>query len=180
MDGLTALIILIVARSSDQAAYSCNPAASCGCAINSASVNRIVGGEAAVSETWGWTVSLAIRQNTLCGGSIISSSWILTAASCVNGVSASQITVYAGSTRVWTGTQTGTASRIVVHPGYSSESNLYDIALLELVTPLVMTDPNVAAICLPSVNVLTIAAGEWPPANTSVSCRMRLCLHRTL
>ena len=169
MRGLTVFWVFMVIGTSHQAGYLCDPNVSCGCSTNSASVNRIVGGEEAMTETWGWTVSLSIRQNTLCGGSIISSSWILTAASCVNGVSVSQIIVYTGETRVWMSTRVRNVSQIIVHEGYHSESNLYDIALLQLATPLIMTDPNVAVICLPSVTLARLAVGEWPPANTSVS-----------
>ena len=169
MNYLLVLVLLMVIRISQQTLYSCDSSVTCGCSSNAAAVNRIAGGEASANGTWGWAVSLSIRGNDRCGGSIISSSWILTAARCVSDVSASQVTVSAGSTKVWMGTQTRDTSRIVVHPGYNSDSNLYDIALLQLATPLVMNDPNVAAICLPSVNLAMLAAGEWPPANTSVS-----------
>jgi hypothetical protein len=41
--------------------------------------------------------------------------------------------------------------------------------MLKLSSPLTMTDPFVSQICLPSVSASTLAAGEWPPVNTSVS-----------
>ncbi|CAF0894687.1 unnamed protein product [Rotaria sp. Silwood1] len=147
--------------------YSCSSSSSCGCSTNSATLARIVGGEAAASQTWGWAVSLKIG-GSLCGGSIISASWVLTAAHCVSGASASQITVYAGSTSRLTGTQNRSVSSVTSHPSYNAATFVNDIALLLLSTPLNMTDPAVSTICLPSVSSATLSAGEWPPAGTTV------------
>ena len=169
MLSLTILVLFTTIRFSQSTVYSCDPSASCGCSQNSASVNRIVGGETAAAATWGWAVSLAINKNSLCGGSIISSSWIITAAHCANGVTPSKITVYAGSAKPWAGSQTRVASQIIVHPSYNSDTKENDIALVQLATPLLMTDPNVNVICLPSVSQATLAAGEWPSASSSVS-----------
>ena len=99
----------------------------------------------------------------------MSDSWIITAAHCFNAVSASQIVLYAGETSRPRSTQIRNVSRIIVHPGYSVETGVNDIALLQLATPLVMTDPNVNVVCLPAVSETTLADGEWPPAGTSVS-----------
>ena len=117
MLSLTILVLLTVIRFSQSTLYSCDPSASCGCSQNSAAVNRIVGGENAAAATWGWAVSLAINKNSLCGGSIISSSWIITAAHCTSGVSPSKITVYAGSEKQFSGSQTRVASQIIVQIG---------------------------------------------------------------
>lgn len=47
--------------------------------------NRIVGGNAALPGEWPWQVSLHIRRTHLCGGSIVTPEWIVTAAHCVEG-----------------------------------------------------------------------------------------------
>jgi len=137
--------------------------------MNSATVTRIVGGEPATSATWSWAVSLNIDNIYLCGGSIISSSWVVTAALCVNGVTASTITVYAGSNIRWSGTQSRMASQVIVHSSYNPGAETNDIALLKLDTPLTMTDSYVSQICLPSVSSTELSSGEWPPAGTTVS-----------
>ncbi|CAM4881126.1 unnamed protein product [Rotaria socialis] len=162
------LILLSIIRSSHQTVYSCNSSVSCGCSKNSATVTRIVGGQDAASATWGWAVSLRIGTGNLCGGSIITSSWVITAAHCIISQTPSQYTIYAGSTTRWVGTQTRTASNIFVHPSYNSATYINDIALLKLSSPLSMTDPYVSSICMPLVSQATLSAGEWPPVGTNV------------
>jgi secreted trypsin-like serine protease len=166
---LCVIILFSIIRSTYPTTYTCNPSLSCGCSTNSAVVTRIVGGEAASSSTWSWAVSVSIANTYLCGGSILSSSWVATAAHCVNGYSASQVTIYAGSTTPISGTQSSVGSKLVVNPNYSTTTYVNDIALLKLATPLSLSDPAVSTICLPSISSATLSAGEWPPVNTSVS-----------
>ncbi|CAF3826325.1 unnamed protein product [Rotaria sordida] len=161
------MLLLIVVELSSSTTYTCSSSSSCGCSTNSATLTRIVGGEAAASQTWGWAVILRI-SNSLCGGSIISASWILTAAHCVSGVNASLMTVYAGSNRYGFSSQSRSVLASTPHPSYSSSTYVNDIALLQLSTPLNMADPAVSAICLPSISSATLSAGEWPPAGTTV------------
>jgi secreted trypsin-like serine protease len=163
------ILLLITIQPTYQTVYSCDPKVACGCSTNPALITRIVGGENAGIATWGWAVSISIANSDLCGGSIISSSWIITAAHCVAGTTASQITIYAGSTRVWSGTQSRVASQIIIHPNYIPATYENDIALLRLASPLTMSDPNVSPICIPSVASATLSAGEWPAAGTTVS-----------
>ncbi|CAF1576748.1 unnamed protein product [Adineta ricciae] len=162
------VLLYITIGSIAQTVYSCNASAACGCSKNSAVLSRIVGGETANASTWGWAVSISIDDNYLCGGSIISSSWILTAAHCVNGYSAEKVTIYAGSTRRWTGSQTRVVSQIIIHASYDTDTYENDIALLKLGTALTMSDTAISTICLPSVSSATLAAGEWPAAGTTV------------
>lgn len=46
---------------------------------------RIVGGEDAVKGAWPWIATLRWLGRTLCGGTLIDSQWIVTAAHCVYG-----------------------------------------------------------------------------------------------
>ena len=131
-------------------------------------MTRIVGGEAAETSTWGWAVSIYIAPGYLCGGSILSSTWIITAAHCVVTTNASQITVYAGSNARWSG-QSRVGSVLVVHPSYNSATKENDIALIQVSSAFTMSDPNVKILCMPSVSSATLAAGEWPPAGLYVS-----------
>uniref|UniRef100_A0A8C0C3H9 Transmembrane protease serine 2 n=1 Tax=Buteo japonicus TaxID=224669 RepID=A0A8C0C3H9_9AVES len=58
----------------------------CGMSIKSVNImNRIVGGSGAVLGQWPWQVSLHVQGTHVCGGSIITRQWIVTAAHCVEG-----------------------------------------------------------------------------------------------
>ena len=81
--------------------------------------------------TWGWAVSIYIAPGYLCGGSILSSTWIVTAAHCVVNASASDIYVFAGSNVQWSG-QVRNLSGLTVHPSYDPNTKQNDIALLSI------------------------------------------------
>ena len=163
------IVFLGTVESNHETVYSCNASASCGCSMNPAVVSRIVGGEAANSSTWDWTVSLSIAHRWFCGGSIISDSWVITAAHCVSGFRPSQVIVYAGSTLVSYGTQVRVVGDIIMHPNYNSTTFVNDIALLRLQLPFNMSDPSLSLVCLPSVNETTLSLSEWPSAGTTVN-----------
>lgn len=122
----------------------------------------------AVQPTWHWNVFLEIT-NTLCGGSIITPAHILTAAHCVDGVSANQIVVYAGCNNRRTCSQILHVSVIKIHPNYSLNNTVNDIALLHLLTPLNMNGPGVSDVVLPLGRSTLSSAGKWPPPKTKVS-----------
>lgn len=165
---LNVIILFIAIHPTYQVLYTCNPTAPCGCSFNSASATRIVGGEVANITTWGATVSLSYTDGNLCGASILSSSWIITAAHCVIYYEASEIFVHAGSNIQWSGSQNRTVSQIISDADFNFGTFANDIALLKLTDPLNMSDPNINPICMPLVSSTTLESGEWPVANTSV------------
>jgi len=157
----------------NQMIYSCNHNASCGCSNESRLYSKIVGGQNAKTRTWSWVVSLRFQNRFLCAGSILSSSWILTAAHCfsilanfgidVSRIDPSDITVHAGSTNQHEENQLRRVAKIIFHPKYDEASFINDIALLKLSSSFHMTDVTLAKICLPSVS-----RNEYPPVDSSV------------
>lgn len=55
----------------------------CGVSVKASRQSRIVGGSNAYSGEWPWQVSLHVQGIHVCGGSIITPEWIVTAAHCV-------------------------------------------------------------------------------------------------
>lgn len=105
-------------------------------------VPQIVGGVETIPNEFPWQILLTYSGlNASCGGSVIHESWILTAAHCVYGEDPSWRTVVAGihdrtSDAVNPYLQRRSVKRIIVHPNYNNSTLDYDIALLELTTPL--------------------------------------------
>ncbi len=100
--------------------------------------SKIIGGVEASPGAWPWmgvlvTAGGELSQSFYCGASLIGSKWIVTAAHCVNGISASSIEVVLGVHNLATGSgERHTVKKIYVHPSYNSFSEDSDIALLEL------------------------------------------------
>jgi secreted trypsin-like serine protease len=47
--------------------------------------SQIIGGAAAVQKQFPWQMLLIVDRSWLCGGSLITANWVLTAAHCVKG-----------------------------------------------------------------------------------------------
>ncbi|OWK52516.1 Transmembrane protease serine 2 [Lonchura striata] len=116
----------------------------CGLSSKSVSImNRIVGGSGAVLGQWPWQVSLHVQGTHVCGGSIITPHWLVTAAHCVEGRLADP-----HSWRVYAGIlnqdemlfRSGyKVQQIISHPDYDTDSKDNDVALMKLETPLSFT-----------------------------------------
>ncbi|XP_053677081.1 serine protease SP24D-like [Anopheles nili] len=114
---------------------------------------RIVGGSVAKDGQFPYQVAV-LRSNTLtCGGSLIDSRWVLTAAHCVysngNLISASDITVIAGSITLTSGIRRA-VSRVIPHERYGNFRN--DVALLQL-SQAVPTSASIKPIALRTSSV---------------------------
>ncbi|KAM8969105.1 polyserase-2-like [Sarcophilus harrisii] len=129
--------------------------------------DRIVGGSDASLGKWPWHVSVSRKGKQLCGGTLISKSWVLSAAHCVMSshslslIPPQQFTVAVGLNSLRSLMQDpdlsdGTLQRvkvadILVHENYSKPVHGNDIALLHLAEPINFTD-YVRPICLPRAN----------------------------
>ncbi|XP_052005009.1 transmembrane protease serine 3 [Xyrauchen texanus] len=113
---------------------------------------RIVGGNLSAEGQFPWQVSLHFQSEHLCGGSIISSHWILTAAHCVYGFAYPTLwSVHVGLIeQPVNGVKSLAVEKIIYHSRYRPKGLDYDIALLKLVQPLNGFNDFVQPICLPN------------------------------
>jgi secreted trypsin-like serine protease len=141
----------------------------CGCAATQPSfaTARIYQGYAATSNSWPWIVAVYSNNgNTFCGGFLVTYQHVVTAAHCVNGQSASAITVYAGIQQLSqrSSGQSRSVLTVTVNSGYSSSTITNDIAVLTLQSAFTQTS-TVGQCCLtsdtslPNVGDLGVIAG---------------------
>ncbi|XP_014873541.1 transmembrane protease serine 6 isoform X2 [Poecilia latipinna] len=112
----------------------------CECGLRQFST-RIVGGSDALEGEWPWQTSLQVRGTHICGGALISSQWVASAAHCFyddSVYSPSVWTVYLGKlllNRSSSIEEVARVQQIHLHQYYDSESHDYDLALLKLDRP---------------------------------------------
>ncbi|XP_010084304.1 PREDICTED: transmembrane protease serine 2 [Pterocles gutturalis] len=130
----------------------------CGLSTESAGImSRIVGGSRATLGQWPWQVSLHVQDIHICGGSIITPQWIVTAAHCVEGQYSD-----AYLWRAFAGILNQNemfydygyrVQKIISHPDYDTDSKNNDVALMKLETPLAFSD-SVRPVCLPNPGMM--------------------------
>ncbi|XP_023604326.1 transmembrane protease serine 13 isoform X2 [Myotis lucifugus] len=116
-----------------------------------AMTGRIVGGALAPESKWPWQVSLHYGTTHICGGTLIDSQWVLTAAHCFF-VTREKILegwkVYAGTNNLQQLPEAAAISQIIINGNYSDEQDDYDIALMRLSKPLALS-AHIHPACLP-------------------------------
>ncbi|KAF0028110.1 hypothetical protein F2P81_019197 [Scophthalmus maximus] len=114
---------------------------------------RIVGGVNSVEGEWPWQVSLHFSGNLYCGASVLSSTWLISAAHCFSKERLSDPrhwSAHLGMLTQGSAKHVAEIQRIVVHEYYNAYTFDYDIALLQLKKPWPSSlGPLVQPVCLP-------------------------------
>jgi len=120
-------------------------------------IPRIVGGNEATPHSWPWQVALLV-DNGFCGGSLIDSNWIMTAAHCFNkdtlAADLAKISVILGAHNLRedeASRRICNVSQVIIHEAYDSKTMQNDIALVRLNCSggLTFTE-QISPVCLPS------------------------------
>ncbi|NXD23584.1 ACRO protein, partial [Spelaeornis formosus] len=123
-------------------------------------MTRVVGGRNAETGAWPWLVSIQDSSTGgtghLCGGSLISTQWVLTAAHCfADSRNISTMRLLIGVTQLTEpgpGAEVRLIKRLLVHEEYSPTDQRNDIALLELNEP-VQCSPHIQLVCVPDATL---------------------------
>ncbi|XP_056392692.1 prostasin-like, partial [Hyla sarda] len=117
---------------------------------------RTLEGTDARDGQWPWQVSVRYSGAHICGGSLISGQWVLSAAHCfINSNNLDHYSIYLGRHQLSAEDDHMTiaqVSDIIRHPQYNNHRGRGDIALLKLSSPVTYTQ-DIRPICLPSAAV---------------------------
>ncbi|KAI5945797.1 Transmembrane protease serine 11A [Manis javanica] len=133
--------------------------ACCGKRVVPLIVNRIMSGSIAAKGAWPWQASLQRNNIHQCGATLISDTWLLTAAHCFkNDANPHHWTVSFGTT-INPPLMKRNVKRIIVHERYHSPAREYDIAVVQF-SPGVTFTNDVHPVCLPE------ASASYQPNST--------------
>lgn len=121
----------------------------------------IIGGTQAATGEFPYQVSVQTSAHR-CGGSIIDKDHILTAAHCVNGISADRLRIRAGSNQHASGGKLVKVAKVTQHSEYDAKTIQNDIAVLKLASSLEFGS-TISAVELPS------SADDTPQVGTRCS-----------
>jgi secreted trypsin-like serine protease len=128
--------------------------------INANLLNKIINGDDAVANSWPWIASLRIISSSnsisrhFCGGALIDSMTVVTAAHCVNRRKPSDLAVVMGISSLAETISVSNLYGVAIvyqHPSYDSNLISNDIAVLKL-SKSVTFSAQISPVCLPASN----------------------------
>ncbi|XP_063286939.1 transmembrane protease serine 9-like [Pelobates fuscus] len=126
-----------------------SPLGKCGSPVVS---SRIVGGSDAVDGEWPWQISIQLYGFHICGGSLISNQWVLSAAHCFQSNSnPKNFMVYLGMYQLSGNSphkQSAPVEKIILNQLFTTTGSRGDIALVKLSNP-VSYNNYILPVCLP-------------------------------
>ncbi|XP_043942292.1 serine protease 27-like [Protopterus annectens] len=118
--------------------------------------SRIVGGADSQDGSWPWQVGILRNSYFICGGALISSNWVITAAHCYNNsFSADSYKALLGWYQLRSRSPHAewvNVKQVIVHANYSNQTLENDIVLMELNQSVTFTN-YILPVCLPSSSV---------------------------
>jgi hypothetical protein len=175
------IVLLIISVSCDTSRYACNKnLVPCGCGQATVAKNlRIVNGENAIPNSWPMVVSLTDSPTStqhFCGGTILSESYILTAAHCVdrpsNDPSFEKLSIVAGIQNLSQPDRIiRRVDKIIIHPLWTMfQYGIFDdIAILHLAEPLDLgINSSIIRTCLPPRSNTLEEIMQYPLNGTSL------------
>lgn len=102
---------------------------------------RVVGGEPAADHQFPWQATItSCSQNScaICGGSLISPSFVLTAAHCTDGITT--FTIGLGSTSLYKPVVQVQSKSKIQHPNFNKRYLQNDVALIKLPEPVLLSE----------------------------------------
>lgn len=125
----------------------------CGTNAREFDQHRVVGGRPADPNEWPWLAALVYPEgDSFCGGTLISDTYVITAAHCVVGQKKADIQVKLGeydfAVEGETNDRAYAIENIKMHESYSTETQDNDIAIIKLAAPSTI-NKSVWPICLP-------------------------------
>jgi hypothetical protein len=127
------------------------PGCKCGVPLLKKKRDKIVGGQPAEKNEYSWLVGLVFKfsESPFCGGSLITSNTVLTAAHCKTFISIFRVHVGEHDVTKDDGEIKIDASLFEIHPDYDDDSSDFDFGIVRLVRHVTFTK-TVSPICLPN------------------------------
>jgi len=123
---------------------------------------RIVGGQPVNIVDFPYQVAFEYLGSLRCGGSIISTTWVVTAAHCVDGITATNVQFRAGSSIRGSGGTVHPAAQLTANPQYDDYTIDFDVAVARVSVPFAYgtgVQPIALSSTEPAAGALSVVSG---------------------